>query len=755
MGTSPASNVYIGIDFGDYLQPQSSTIPWSTISGNVYTFPVGTLGVYDEGSFRVTALLGCNAQLNSTQCVTAHIYPDSLCFSPPTGWDKSETTVAGTCVNDSLVCFTIKNRSSPPSGNMQGSAPWRLYVNDTLITQGTYQLAGQDSMLKCYPANGKTYRLEADQNPPHPRTSRPRAIVEACGSPENFGFVNTVSQDDEDLFVETYCAQVVGSYDPNDKQVSPIGVSSYQYISAEDELEYLVRFQNTGNDTAFKVIIRDSYDFAHLDVATLILGVSSHPYTFNIYGQGLAEWTFDNILLPDSNVNEPESHGFVKFKIKQLPGNPDGTLIENRAAIYFDFNAPVITNTAWNEVNEANMPVSFLSVGINSFQDITTCHGDSSGTASISATGGLIPYQYSWSNGATTATVNNLLAGNYSVTITDATGTALTDSVTITEPSLLSATIISQTNVLCYANGTGSATVAASGGIAPYSYEWSNQGSAFATANFLHAGTYTVTVWDANFCTTTASVSLTEPTQLFAPVSTQSQITCFGESDAAAKVNATGGVPPYDFLWSNGETDASAENLSAGNYQITVTDSNGCWLVTSVTIQDGYQVNTGNITGADSADINQSATYTVNAGLNYTWSVSNGVILSGQGTNSVEVDWSSTGQGTIQVIATDQGCSETVTKTVTLVDPTGINDPPLDGITVVPNPAKEKVFIQWQAEAGITQIILMDICGKELQKVIIANANHHELSLKDYSQGIYLITVKGNGQKIMRIVKLD
>ncbi len=85
----------------------------------------------------------------------------TICVPPSTGWDKSETKVTGTCVNDSLVCFTIKNRSSPPSGNMQGTAPWRLYVNDTLVAQGSYQLAGGDSLIKCYPANGKTYRLEA------------------------------------------------------------------------------------------------------------------------------------------------------------------------------------------------------------------------------------------------------------------------------------------------------------------------------------------------------------------------------------------------------------------------------------------------------------------------------------------------------------------------------------------------------------------------------------------------------------------
>jgi hypothetical protein len=87
-----------------------------------------------------------------------------------------------------------------------------------------------------------------------------------------------------------------------------------------------------------------------LDIATLTSGVSSHPYEFNIYGQGIAEWTFNDILLPDSNVNEPASHGFVKFKIAQLENNLPGTLIENEADIYFDFNEPIITNATQNIV---------------------------------------------------------------------------------------------------------------------------------------------------------------------------------------------------------------------------------------------------------------------------------------------------------------------------------------------------------------------------------------------------------------------
>ncbi len=348
-GTLPAPNVYVEVDFGN-LQPQSSTLPWSTVSGNVYTFPIGNLNINQQGSFNVTALLDCNVPLGSTQCVTAHIYPDTICAAPSPSWDKSDMTVTGNCINDSLVCFTIWNNTG--AGNMNGPAQYRLYINDTLMLTGNYQLASGDSSLLCYPANGKTYRLEADQRPNHPRNSHPQSIIEACGTNTSggvdFGFVNTVAQDDEDLFVETFCMEVIGSYDPNDKQVFPTGITANKYIKPDDELEYLIRFQNTGNDTAFKVVIRDTIQTGVIDIATLTSGASSHDYTFNIYGHGIAEWTFDNILLPDSNVNEPGSNGFVQFKAKLLPNIAPGTIVTNSADIYFDFNAPVATNEVWN-----------------------------------------------------------------------------------------------------------------------------------------------------------------------------------------------------------------------------------------------------------------------------------------------------------------------------------------------------------------------------------------------------------------------
>lgn len=140
---------------------------------------------------------------------------------------------------------------------------------------------------------------------------------------------------------------VVGSFDPNDKQVSPAIVAPLAVDTSS--LRYMIRFQNTGTYPADFVIIKDTLS-ADLDLSTLEVIAASHPYTWRMYGTRVLEFRFDNINLPDSTANEPESHGFVAFRVQPKDGLPLGKTIQNRAGIYFDYNEPVITNTAVMEV---------------------------------------------------------------------------------------------------------------------------------------------------------------------------------------------------------------------------------------------------------------------------------------------------------------------------------------------------------------------------------------------------------------------
>jgi fimbrial isopeptide formation D2 family protein len=136
---------------------------------------------------------------------------------------------------------------------------------------------------------------------------------------------------------------ITGSYDPNDKTASPEGDTP-----PDSWIEFIVRFQNTGNDTAFTVRILDTLS-THLNLATLNILGHSHPVRYTLNGNML-EFTFDDILLPDSTTNEPLSQGYISYKLRVKSGLSLNTQIPNTAYIYFDFNEPIITNTTVNTI---------------------------------------------------------------------------------------------------------------------------------------------------------------------------------------------------------------------------------------------------------------------------------------------------------------------------------------------------------------------------------------------------------------------
>ncbi len=139
---------------------------------------------------------------------------------------------------------------------------------------------------------------------------------------------------------------VVGSFDPNDKTVTPAGIGATGDVLHNTELNYLIRFQNTGTASAINVFVADTID-DDLDLNTLVVHRASHNYDL-VINQNVLTWRFFNINLPDSNTNEPGSHGYIEYSISPKDGLADGTPISNTAYIYFDYNAPVVTNTTLN-----------------------------------------------------------------------------------------------------------------------------------------------------------------------------------------------------------------------------------------------------------------------------------------------------------------------------------------------------------------------------------------------------------------------
>jgi uncharacterized repeat protein (TIGR01451 family) len=222
-------------------------------------------------------------------------------------------------------------------------------------------IPGGQTITYSFPGNGQTWILNAEQHPLHPGNSHPNAHVEACGDIGNWtpGLVNQFPQNDADPVVDIYCGLVSGSFDPNDKTGYPLGQTSENLIQPNQQIQYVIRFQNTGTDTAFTVVIRDTLD-VDLNIFTVSSGVSSHAYEFRTYGPRVLEWTFENINLPDSTTNLAGSNGFVTFHVDQVPNLSPGTLIANEAGIYFDFNDPIITNTSAHKIYDGFVEVSSL-----------------------------------------------------------------------------------------------------------------------------------------------------------------------------------------------------------------------------------------------------------------------------------------------------------------------------------------------------------------------------------------------------------
>ena len=157
---------------------------------------------------------------------------------------------------------------------------------------------------------------------------------------------------------------VIGSYDPNDKHESHGGRVTPSFLSSGERLQYTIRFQNTGTDTAFTVVVRDTLD-SRLQWNTLEMVAASHTYKMNVANGNQITWTFDNIKLVDSVRNEPLSHGYIVFTLLPKTSIPLNDVISNRAAIYFDYNLPIFTNVATTKVQEntAVLPVNLTRFG--------------------------------------------------------------------------------------------------------------------------------------------------------------------------------------------------------------------------------------------------------------------------------------------------------------------------------------------------------------------------------------------------------
>jgi len=329
------------------------------------------------------------------------------------------------------------------------------------------------------------------------------------------------------------------------------------------------------------------------------------------------------------------SNGSTNFTISVMPGTYRVTVTDANDCICSD--TVVITS---------NSPILNVTTTVVSNAGCTV-----GGSATASASGGTGNYSYSWDNGQMTATATNLTAGNHTVTVVDiTTGCTGTGTVNIPSAPPLTASATLVANASCLTGG--SATASGSGGTPPYTFLWDNNQTT-ATATNLGAGPHSVTVTDSKGCIATATINIGQNQGPTASATVNSNATCTAGGSATA--TATGGTAPYVYLWDNGQTTATATNLSVGPHMVTVTDAGGCSASASVTITQPNAPNLAvtNTTNA-SCTGGGSATVAASGGTSpYSYAWSNG---------ATGATASNLAAGSYTVTATDAAsCTATVT----------------------------------------------------------------------------------------------
>jgi uncharacterized repeat protein (TIGR01451 family) len=370
-GTVIAEDAAVTVTLDPALEYVEATPAPASVDGNTIVFALGDLppspSAGGQQEIKITVLANCDLQIGQQVCISATASPAAPC-EHPSGWQGAIVAVEGECSSTSdSIHFKIKN-----IGNGPNLSPLEFIIaeDQIVLLQGTFQLpAGgevEHSVLPMF--DSTTVSIVAQQEPGAPGDTIVSFSLTNCigmngGSPGGLGW-------NSGPYSDNTCLLVVNSYDPNDKTAYPIGYGEQNLVRPGTPLDYTIRFQNTGNDTAFLVILRDTLS-DKLDRGSIRMLGASHPYELAQISDSILHIRFDNILLPDSTTNPEGSQGYISFRINPAPELPNGTQVHNRAAIYFDQNPPIITNTVTRTYGEyfvvsTDAPVSpdALQVGI-------------------------------------------------------------------------------------------------------------------------------------------------------------------------------------------------------------------------------------------------------------------------------------------------------------------------------------------------------------------------------------------------------
>ncbi len=348
-GTDVAANAYVIVDFDKAMTFKNSTIVGTKLSSTSYRFELNNLAVGQKGSFKLKTMLRCDS-LKTQQVISAKasIYPNESCLPAPSSWSGAKIVVNARCDMDS-VRFEVKN-----TGLSTMNEPIYVVVEEEILMlqNKPIKLKVNEAARYNFPRNGNTYRITLPQEANYPYPSHPTAFVEGCGTNAagsfSTGFVTMFPEDEAAKFVDIDCQELGKVYGVQDKESFPKGINTAHFVAKNTEIEYLIRFQNNFLDSTNTLVIYDTLS-ALLNPATLEMGTSSHPYSWELLSNGVLKCTFQNINLATSGAS---SKGFLQFRIAQTSNNLKGAKIYNSVAIYQNNHTPQSSNQTFLTVGE-------------------------------------------------------------------------------------------------------------------------------------------------------------------------------------------------------------------------------------------------------------------------------------------------------------------------------------------------------------------------------------------------------------------
>lgn len=592
--------------------------------------------------------------------------------------------------------------------------------------------------------------------------------------------------------------QSSGPSGPNSFKFADTGVFAItpKFIKA-DSLQFWHKGNTTDTLSAFYVLeTADSITWDTLAILKPLITASSgilltFPVDSNsiyiqfIYIKSKGNVAFDNVSIFSNNAPPPSvtanfSIGnacpgdFVQFTDNSITTVPDsiiswlwnfgdgGSSTDKNPTHYYSVNSTYnvkLIVTSSNSLIDSMVIVYTPQDSLSATYTVvpSTC-GGSNGSATVSPTGGSMPYTYSWDPSAqTTATANGLnSATSYTATVTDVNGCTFMLSFNIQDISGPSSVSITENDVVCNGAATGSMTATPSGGISPYEYLWSDAQTT-STATGLISGTYSVTVTDSNGCTAIGSGIIEQPVQMTTLITANDTI-CIGDT-IGLTASTSGGNPPFTYSWSNGFTGAGPNNVSptaTAIYSVSTTDSLGCQIPE---VSVNITVSNSIVDFTDSSDQNVLSVLPMITGdpiASYFWEFGDGSTSADQ--SPAPHSYSISGTYKVCLTATNNnGCIDSVCKSIVIITTssgTGIKDD--NKISIYPNPSKGKFFINSDRNTGTTTIKIYDLLGNEIRMINCISAGPViEFDLGGQTDGIYLVRIISRESSIAKRLYLE